>query len=373
VSIPSIVVRSDIKKTPRVIQLTGIFDIPFLGEITKEIPIDFDPGDDWNIGLILGPSGSGKTTILREVFDYNGSGYDWESGSIIDDFPKEKRVSEIVEVLSSVGFSSPPSWLKPYSVLSNGEKFRSGIARCVLESDDLIVIDEFTSVVDRVVAKACSVSLSKYIRRSDRKVVLASCHEDIVEWLEPDWIYKPGVNEFYSGRYLHRRPRVALSVGQVSKDAWKLFSEHHYLSSELKSSSQCYCGFWDNVPVVFCAVNHMPHPKVRNFKREHRLVCLPDYQGMGFGMKMSEFIASYYKGNGFRYISITSHPGIISYRKKSSNWSMTRRKSIVNPIKSSSGAVRNWKKSQSDISLIRSTASFEYVGDSRDISILEPL
>jgi ABC-type ATPase with predicted acetyltransferase domain len=52
--------------------------------------------------------------------------------------------------------NSVPSWYKPYQVLSNGEKFRADLAR-KLKSNT--VIDEFTSVVDRTVAKAASVSL----------------------------------------------------------------------------------------------------------------------------------------------------------------------------------------------------------------------
>jgi ABC-type ATPase with predicted acetyltransferase domain len=52
------------------------------------------------------------------------------------------------------------------------------------------VIDEFTSVVNRETAKSCSVALSKYIKRNNLKnIVLATCHEDILSWLEPDWVY----------------------------------------------------------------------------------------------------------------------------------------------------------------------------------------
>ena len=54
-----------------------------------------------------------------------------------------------------------------------------------------ILIDEYTSVVDRDVAKAMSNAVQKYIRRTNKKIILASCHYDIMEWLQPDWIYSP--------------------------------------------------------------------------------------------------------------------------------------------------------------------------------------
>ena len=51
-------------------------------------------------------------------------------------------------------------------------------------------IDEFTSVVDRTVAASCSVAISKYIRKKGlSKIILATCHYDVVDWLEPDWIF----------------------------------------------------------------------------------------------------------------------------------------------------------------------------------------
>jgi ABC-type ATPase with predicted acetyltransferase domain len=89
-----------------------------------------------------------------------------------------------------MGLSSVPSWLRPYSQLSNGEQYRASLAYKVSKArdGDMILIDEYTSVVDRTVAKAMSYSLQKYIRRTGKKIILASCHFDILEWLMPDWI-----------------------------------------------------------------------------------------------------------------------------------------------------------------------------------------
>src|SRR5262245_41785404 len=90
---------------------------------TVELPLD---QKEWSIGLIVGPSGSGKSTIARKLFPKNlAPDYGWsKSKSILDDFPAEMPIKDIVALLSSVGFSSPPSWLRPFHVLSTGQQFR---------------------------------------------------------------------------------------------------------------------------------------------------------------------------------------------------------------------------------------------------------
>lgn len=113
---------------------------------------------------------------------------EWISSSVIDDMPKECSVDEIEKMFYAVGFGSVPSWLKPYSVLSNGEKMRVELARAML-SDDFVVFDEFTSVVDRQVAQTASLAISKAVRRMGKQFVAITCHKDVIEWLQPDWVF----------------------------------------------------------------------------------------------------------------------------------------------------------------------------------------
>src|ERR1700676_2079580 len=76
--------------------------------------------EDWSIGLIVGPSGSGKSTIARQAFgDGIYAGSDWPADKAIIDCFGEHGIKEITQTLTSVGFSSAPSWVKPYAVLSN--------------------------------------------------------------------------------------------------------------------------------------------------------------------------------------------------------------------------------------------------------------
>lgn len=182
----------------RVSSIISAFDID-INKIDERFEgnIDVD-GKEWGIGLIVGGSGTGKSTIAKELFpDAYFVDKTYTSKSVIDDMPKGKSVKEISLAFTSVGFSSPPSWLKPYSVLSNGEKMRCDLANCLLEESELFVFDEFTSVVNREVAKTASFAIQKAVRKNKKKFIAVSCHSDIVEWLQPDWVYNTDEKRFF--------------------------------------------------------------------------------------------------------------------------------------------------------------------------------
>lgn len=143
----------------------------------------------WNIMLICGNSGSGKSTILREIYgDVKPIAYDYNK-AVISQFQKLSE-EDACDLLCSIGLSSVPSWLRKPNELSNGERARLDIAKAIYDADgDVILIDEYTSVVNRAAAKSMSYALQRYIRQNDLKIVIASCHFDIIEWLQPDYIF----------------------------------------------------------------------------------------------------------------------------------------------------------------------------------------
>ena len=151
-------------------QAEAIFDVPPSERSGETWDVDLDLPDDWNIGVIVGPSGSGKTTIVSELFAAHVVGaWDWPTDkSILDGFPAAMGIKDIVGLLSSVGFSSPPSWMRPFRVLSTGEQFRVTMARTLAEMPDMAVVDEFTSVVDRTVAQIGSAAIAKSHMSLDR-------------------------------------------------------------------------------------------------------------------------------------------------------------------------------------------------------------
>lgn len=296
------------------------FDLSISEFATTSIP-ELKPSrlpSDWNIGVICGASGSGKSTILRTLGEIKEPTFD-DSISVLSNFapmpPKEASM-----LLSSMGLASVPAWIRPFSTLSNGEKYRATVAKIVSESD-IALIDEYTSVVDRNVAKSMSNALAKYVRRNNKRVILATCHYDILEWLCPDWVFdlnKGGVLE--RGDYL-QRPKVQLQVYRTTSDTWRIFAKHHYMTSEMNESAQCFCFTWNNQLVAFVGVLPQPSGFFEGLAvRGTRTVVLPDFQGLGIGRAATDFIAGIYKAAGYRYYTKTVNPRLGEYREKSPKW-----------------------------------------------------
>lgn len=176
----NIIRKNTAEKSFRVASVMGKFDLQ-TNEVQETFTGSISFPDEWQIGLIVGSSGTGKTTIAKELFpdSYVTEHSYKDKSAVIDSMPATASVDQITKMFNSVGFSSPPSWLKPYSVLSNGEKMRTDLAYSLLQNEDLIVFDEFTSVVDRNVAKIGSFATQKAIRKTDKKFIAVGCHYDI--------------------------------------------------------------------------------------------------------------------------------------------------------------------------------------------------
>jgi GNAT superfamily N-acetyltransferase len=358
-----ITVQSPIEETPRVQKVRGIFDLAAekVSAVSWDVrlPLDEKP---WHLGLVVGPSGCGKSTIARHLWPGAvvtltagaEQPFAWpERQSILDAFPAGMPVKEVIELLSSVGFSSPPAWLRPYHVLSTGQQFRAALARLLAcpPAPGPVVVDEYTSVVDRTAAQVGSAALARTVRRRGRQLVAVTCHEDVEPWLGPDWVYRPA-EDLFQWRCLRRRPAVALDVVRCAASAWPLFAHHHYLSGELHRSAVCFLACWQGRPVAFSAWLHHPGtgPPTR---REHRTVTLPDYQGLGLGNRLSAFVAALWKALGYRAVSTTTHPAMIASRLRSPLWRMHRAPSMA----SGPSRPRRWRHATT-----RLTAGFTYVG-----------
>jgi len=368
-----LVVESRLSRTGRVRQLEAMFDVP-PAEASRlswkgEVPIE---AREWNVGLVVGPSGGGKSSVMRKLWgDFEP--LEWGAGAVVDDFPKAHSMAEIADICRAVGFNTIPAWMRPYSVLSTGERFRADLARRLLAGGNApIVVDEFTSVVDRQVAQIGSHAVQKYIRKTDKQFVAVTCHYDVMDWLQPDWVLQLPAMEF-AWRAVQPRPKLEISVAKVPYAVWDQFAPFHYLTAALNRTAQCY-GLWCNGTLAtFSGVLHRPHPSVgaRNIRGISRHVTLPDWQGLGLSFVLKDTLAAAYKALGYRLHTYPAHPSLIRANMKAAVWKMLQRPASFRPSGKSSTLMN--AKGGRTAQGTRPNATFEYTGEAMDSVMAERL
>jgi ABC-type nitrate/sulfonate/bicarbonate transport system ATPase subunit len=355
-----VTVTSDVSNTARARQVEAMFDVPRSEKSTltwqMDAPLHERP---WSIGLITGPSGAGKSTIARSMFgDSYHPALTWDAKSVIDDFDPSNGVEAITQACASVGFNTIPAWLRPHRVLSNGEQFRVDLARRLLELPSPIVVDEFTSVVDRQVAKIGSHAVAKLVRRSNKQFVAVSCHDDIIDWLQPDWVLCPAERTF-RWRSVQPRPTIDVELRAAPRRLWQLFAPFHYMTAELPGG-QYYALFVEGRPVAFASVSKMPHPKTKNLWRFPRVVTLPDWQGLGLIWQIINRLAAAWRGVGQRIRMTPAHPPFIRGFQRSTVWKQERQ---AGRAATPAGRTRSTGGLNAKVAgLARTNAIFEYVG-----------
>lgn len=353
-----LVVSSPVNRSVRARQVASMFDVPFpeRSEVrwTGDVPIEARP---WNVGLIVGPSGAGKSSIMRQMFG-DMPDLKWGAASVVDDFTAP--LQEVTDACSAVGFNTIPAWLRPYHVLSNGERFRVDLARRLVEVPGLIVVDEFTSVVDRQVAQIGSHAVQKYIRKAKRQFVAVTCHYDVIDWLQPDWVLEPATMTF-TWRSVQPRPRVEVEIRRCPYALWEMFAPFHYMSKELNTTARCFAVYAGGRPVAFNGVLNFPHPTVKDIMRSSRTVTLPDWQGIGLAMLLGDTIGAAYKAVGKRFRRYPAHPAFIRAHDKSPLWKMVKEGGVFQN-RASDTADKTKRGAQQQ----RPCATFEYVGPAMD-------
>lgn len=329
--------------------------------IEAELPFD-DPS--WSIGVIAGPSGSGKTSLGSHAW---GGGHiytpDWPTDRpVVDVIAPDGDFDAVTGALAQAGLGDVPAWLRSYGVLSMGQRFRADLARVLAEAPDRVVFDEFTSVVDRQIAKVGAGAFAKAWRRTKGQAVLLTCHYDILDWVEPDWVFDTATRNFQTKECLqHHRPRIDVEVRLGGWDLWPFFKPHHYLDSGNMIGAKCYVAFVDGEPVAHLGMGtkNVTVKSPRTGKtiqaveaRGCRLVTLPEWQGAGIGMKFLNHVCELQMqgkgilpGRSMTTVFHTSHPQLAAGLRRSPYWRQI------------SGVIHGANKARSAASMARSSAA----------------
>lgn len=270
-------------------------DIDTKKKSTHELKVEIEIESEYQVGLIVGASGSGKTTLAKELFGLNCfKSKIKQDVCILDQLPESLTYDECAEILNSIGLSQVVCWIRPVNTLSNGQKARAEAALLITNAEGIVIIDEWTSVVDRTVAKVMSHCVQKFARRQKKKIVLCSCHYDVTEWLDPDWIIDCNKALFTDRRSLslkerERKEKLNFEIKKVERSTWPYFSKYHYLSEKLPGGTLHLFGlFHENDQIGFqCFANYVPKNKSKKLIfHSNRTVIHPDYCGLGLGVKL---------------------------------------------------------------------------------------
>lgn len=337
-----------------------------------------DLSGEWSIGVVVGPSGSGKTSIGKQLFD-GGKIINLSDGwnadrPIIDDIAPNRDFNIVTGMLASVGLGDVPAWLRPFAVLSNGEQFRAGLARLICEGPAEAVVDEFTSVIDRQIAKVGAQAFQKAWRRENPtgKVVLLTPHYDVVDWLQPDWVIDTKTKSFERGRP-RRRPDIELQIWKVDGNYWRYFEPHYYLKLPRPIAPEYFIGTVDGELACHLAVTPWFH---NGAYRATRLVTMPEWQGAGVGSRFLDAIAQYHldgrgrKGKPLPTYFHTSHPQLCAALRRSPKWRQVSAKLYGdNKTKSYKSLTKSAKKNGGESAKsgygghFRAVQGFKYIGE----------
>lgn len=283
-------------------------DIDYEKKSVHDFSVSADLESKYNVGLIVGASGSGKTTLAKQIFGAHCFDFEIDVRKpVIDQFPSEMNYDQCAEALLGIGLSSVPCWIRPMYTLSNGQRMRA-IAALQMTKQENFVVDEWTSVVDRTVGKAMSHCLQRHARKSNRRIVVLSCHYDVIDWLNPDWIIDCNKERYEDRRLLwrdfKRQEKLEFEIKEIDGSSWRYFSKYHYLSDKLPGGHTRYFGlFHENEQIGFqCFANYVPKrigTTAAMQMHSNRTVIHPDYVGFGMGMRVINITSEIMANRGY--------------------------------------------------------------------------
>ncbi len=243
--------------TKRTVQVGEAFGIGIDDDqefvIYDNFMIDINKSD---IVYITGDSGSGKSLLLNRLKmlmgRYKQFGKivtDKEIESMIDMRPLVEQIGkdtgEAIKILSAVGLNEAFIFLRKYTELSDGQKYRFRLAKMIDVNADTWIMDEFLAVLDRTTAKVVAYTIQKTARRLGKTVIVATTHTDLERDLNPNVrIFKHFGNKIdlrYRKVKKHRCSllhKIIIEEGTV-KD-YDVLKQFHYRDSRLMLVRRIY-------------------------------------------------------------------------------------------------------------------------------------
>jgi len=257
---------------------------------------DFKLVYDKQIYYITGDSGSGKSLLLKYLKEnkYQDSYIDYNSIEV-DDEEKLYTICEELEkslqYLSMIGLGDAFLFLNKYCNLSDGQKARYKLLKCLLSNKKVIIVDEFLATLDRESAQVVCYNLQRVLRTrfKDIKLFVATTHRDLCDYLRPDIyinkLYGPEVeyciNKEISEENIFKKDCTVYFDKAEGLKLWReRFAKFHYRSHDIPFVKDiALLKMKDDI--IGIIVYKFATNKKCETARVSRVVILPKYRGVG--------------------------------------------------------------------------------------------
>ncbi len=139
-----------------------------------------------------------------------------------------------------------------------------------------------------------------------------------------------------------------------------MFKDHHYLDEKINKAARHYIAIWNDQVIGYLASITMPSGTLKNAWRGHRVVVLPDFQGMGIGVRFIEAVAQIHLDEGHRFFSRSAHPRMYLYMNASTRWRATSKNKKIRKDVTDSNTYKNHVYDNK-----RLCFSYEYIGETK--------
>lgn len=186
----------------------GIKPEAFNSLVVQGLTVTIPPG---SITLMFGPSGTGKTTVLNLLAGLPEPAALRRDGSLIvptdarigrfrelpdgepliEAIAASAKIEDAIYALNIAGLSDAKLYLRRFTELSNGQKYRAMLAYLIGSDANVWVADEFLSTLDPLTAASVASNIAKHVRSRGVTLIVGAPHFDsFLEAICPDLVVR---------------------------------------------------------------------------------------------------------------------------------------------------------------------------------------